>query len=181
MDRGIALLLFIAGIGGLLFLSYKGSTLFYTGNGVVINNVNTPNINVGPAVTGGSRGVSAVIYGYNYQSAQVSYLQSMLQQIGYITTTVDASTPVGSALLNESAALNYGYTTLPLVQIGHYYFEVSMTYLPYNQCPGTIETVSVGGVYVPFCVYNGLYLLTLSTAQELYQACIETGSPSCYD
>ncbi|MGC9133506.1 MAG: hypothetical protein ACP5GJ_03860 [Nanopusillaceae archaeon] len=181
MDKSIALLLFAVGMGALLYLSYRGSALFYTGNGVVINSVNTPNINVGPAVTGGSRGVTAVIYYYDYQSTQASYLQSLLQQIGYTVNTVDASTSVGSALLNRSAAFNYGYTTLPLVQIGHYYFEVSMTYLPYNQCPGTIENVNVDGIYIPFCVYNGLYLLTIPTAQELYQACIETGSPSCYD
>jgi hypothetical protein len=181
MDRGTALLLFIAGVGALLYLSFKGSTLFYTGNEIVVNNINTQNINSGPAVTGGSRGVTAVIYYYNYQSAQASYLQNLLQQIGYTVNTVDVSTPVGSALLNRSAALNYGYTTLPLVQIGHYYFEVSMTYLPYSECPGTLENVYIDGVYVPFCVYNGLYLLTIPTAQALYQACINTGSPSCYD
>ncbi len=184
MDRGVALLLFVVGVGALLFLSYKGSTLFYTGNAVVVNNINTVNTNVvntGPAVTGGSRGVTAVIYYYDYQSNEAAYLQSILQQDGYIVNAVDANTPVGSALLNESAAFNYGYTTLPLVQIGHYYFEVSVTYLPYGECPGSIENVNVSGVNVPFCVYNGLYLLTIPTAQELYQACIETGSPSCYD
>ncbi|MGC9133279.1 MAG: hypothetical protein ACP5GJ_02665 [Nanopusillaceae archaeon] len=182
MDRSTALLLLVLGMGFMLFLSIKGSTLFYinTEQDIVINNANMQNINTGSIVTTGSKNVAAVILYYDYQTNEALYLKNILRQIGYVTNTISANTQLGQSLLREYSSENHGYTTLPLVKIGHYYFCVSMTYLPYDECPGTIENVSVGGIYVPLCVYNGVYLLTMSTARELYKACITTSDPSCY-
>ncbi len=181
-EKLLAMLLVIAGIAGLAYITTQGSTLFYVNNVAVqqpyVQPVNTPQVN--SQVVGGSLQLTGKIYFYTYQQQEANYVGQILQQYGVNPIGINVDTPQGQAMLQQVQAQNPGYTTLPLVQIGRYIFEVSPTYINYAVCPGNVVLVDVGGINVPFCEYNGEYLFMTTTLSQLVSACEATNAPSCY-
>ena len=181
-EKILATLLVLAGIAGLAYITAKGSTLFYVNNAAVqqpyVQPVNTPQVS--SQVVGGSLQLTGKIYFYTYQQQEANYVGQILQQYGVNPIGIDVDTQQGQAMLQQVQAQNPAYTTLPLVQIGNYIFEVSPTYINYAVCPGQVVLVNVGGENVTFCLYNGEYLFMTTTLSQLVSACEATQASSCY-
>lgn len=180
-ERLLAVILVLGGIAVLAYLTVEGSTLFYVNNVVTqphIQSVDTPQVN--SQVVGGSLQLTGEIYFYGYQQQLANYVAQILYQYGVNPIGINVDTPHGQAMLQQVKARNPAYTTLPVVKIGSYIFEVSPTYINYAVCPGQEVIVNVGGKNVEFCLYNGVYLFMTSTLQELVSACKATQTPTCY-